>query len=84
MNPFHIPGASGTAPLRPVTQSAYIAHGIHHQLIQNRSVEIHLSGTLQHVIFRHIGSRSEVTVIRSGKLSIIAATGVHPPEAGKG
>ncbi|EOA3307839.1 hypothetical protein ACHZKR_004873, partial [Escherichia coli] len=31
------------APFRPVTQSAYIAYGIHNQLIQNRSIEICLS-----------------------------------------
>ncbi|MBW6087356.1 hypothetical protein HTS61_11510 [Escherichia coli] len=29
--------------LRPVIQSAYIAYGIHHQLLQNRGIEICLS-----------------------------------------
>ncbi|ARA09232.1 hypothetical protein FZN22_22040 [Escherichia coli] len=43
MNPVPHPGGFWCCALRPVTQSAYIGYGIHHQLIQNRGIEICLS-----------------------------------------
>ncbi|MFL4871773.1 hypothetical protein ACJ6V1_25810, partial [Escherichia coli] len=74
MNPVPHSGGFWCCALRPVTQSAYIGYDIHHQLIQNRGIEICLSDRYIPAYREKVSKRAARTVLTGMCYSVGSAT----------